>query len=80
MWLSKANHTYRVTLLAADLGIHLLTHRDRELAELFGTVSGDDVDKFALVEAEAGAEGVPVLAGVPAPPRGPEDCRARRGR
>ena len=65
VWLSKANHTYRVTLLAAHVGIHLLTDGDRELAELFGTVSGDDVDKFALVEAEVGAEGVPVLAACP---------------
>jgi flavin reductase (DIM6/NTAB) family NADH-FMN oxidoreductase RutF len=65
VWLSKANHTYRVTLLAAHLGIHFLTAGDRQLAELFGTVSGDDVDKFALVEAEVGAEGVPVLAACP---------------
>ena len=65
VWLSKANHTYRVALLASHLGIHLLTDGDRDLAELFGTVSGDEVDKFALVEAEVGAEGVPVLAACP---------------
>jgi flavin reductase (DIM6/NTAB) family NADH-FMN oxidoreductase RutF len=65
VWLSKANHTYRVALLAAHVGIHLLTDGDRPLAELFGTVSGDEVDKFALVAAEVGPEGVPVLAACP---------------
>jgi flavin reductase (DIM6/NTAB) family NADH-FMN oxidoreductase RutF len=65
VWLSKANHTYRVTLLAAHVGIHVLTDGDRQLAELFGTVSGDDVDKFGRVAAEAGPEGVPVLSACP---------------
>lgn len=65
VWLSKANHTYRVGLLATHLGIHLLTDRDRELARLFGTVSGDDVDKFALVDTNVGVDGVPVLPSCP---------------
>ena len=63
VWLSKANHTYRVALLADHLGIHLLTdtEADRDLAERFGTRSGDDGDKFAGLAVEAGPEGVPVL-------------------
>jgi flavin reductase (DIM6/NTAB) family NADH-FMN oxidoreductase RutF len=62
VWLSKANYTYRVALLTSHLGIHALTDRDRDLAVLFGTASGDDVDKFAQVDTVVGAEGVPVLA------------------
>jgi flavin reductase (DIM6/NTAB) family NADH-FMN oxidoreductase RutF len=62
VWLSKANYTYRVAMLASHLGIHALTDRDRELAVLFGTASGDDVDKFDRVDTVVGVEGVPVLA------------------
>jgi len=72
VWLSKANHTYRVALRATHLGVHLLTDaggrgrdRDRELAELFGTESGDDVDKFADLAHERGPGGVPLLADCP---------------
>jgi flavin reductase (DIM6/NTAB) family NADH-FMN oxidoreductase RutF len=67
VWLSKANHTYRVALLADHLGVHLLTDSDadRDLAELFGTLSGDDTDKFAGLDVESGPGGVPVLVGCP---------------
>ncbi|MEO7555034.1 MAG: flavin reductase [Acidimicrobiales bacterium] len=65
LWLSKANHTYRVALLTEHLGVHLLTEHDHELAELFGTLSGDDVDKLARCEVEQGPEGVLLLAACP---------------
>lgn len=64
VWLSKANHTYRVALLAEHLAVHLLadTDTDRALAERFGTLSGDDTDKFAGLDVVTGPGGVPVLA------------------
>src|SRR6478752_2952820 len=65
VWLSKANHTCRVALLSKHLGVHFLDHRDRDLAELFGTLTGDDVDKFSRCDWETGAEGVPILARCP---------------
>ncbi|MBA2495960.1 MAG: flavin reductase [Acidimicrobiia bacterium] len=65
VWISKANHTYRLMLRSTHLAVHYLTSDDREIARLFGTLSGDDVDKFTLCEAEAGAHGVPVLVGCP---------------
>lgn len=65
VWLSKANHTFRVALLSTHLGVHLLTEDDRDLATLFGTVSGDDTDKFAGLAVESGPEGVPLLAACP---------------
>ena len=46
-WLSKANHTYRVGLRAAHLAVHFLTDADLALAERFGTLTGDETDKFA---------------------------------
>jgi flavin reductase (DIM6/NTAB) family NADH-FMN oxidoreductase RutF len=67
--LSKANHTYRVALQAAHLAVHLLPDDDqgRMLAELFGTRSGDDVDKFAELALDDGEDrvGPPLLAALP---------------
>ena len=73
VWLSKANHTYRVALGSAHLAIHFLTASELWLAERFGTLTGDRTDKFAGLPARPGPGGVPVL----------EQCRhwlvARRG-
>ena len=60
VWLSKANHTYRVALRAERFAVHLLTRDDLALAERFGGRSGEDVDKFAGLEV-AEQLGVPVL-------------------
>lgn len=49
VWLSKANHTYRVARAADRLAVHLLTRDQHDLAALFGGESGDSVDKFAGV-------------------------------
>ncbi|WP_426241588.1 flavin reductase family protein [Nocardioides sp. LHG3406-4] len=62
VWLSKANHTYRVALRATHLGIHFLTRDDLALAERFGTLTGDTTDKFAGLRTEAGAGNVPLLS------------------
>jgi flavin reductase (DIM6/NTAB) family NADH-FMN oxidoreductase RutF len=65
VWLSKANHTYRVALRSSCLAIHFLTAGDLALAELFGTKSGDSVDKFAGLSVDHGPDGVPVLGQCP---------------
>jgi flavin reductase (DIM6/NTAB) family NADH-FMN oxidoreductase RutF len=65
VWLSKANHTYRVALRATHLGIHFLTHDDLELAKRFGTKTGDVDDKFAGLNPTTAAGGVPVLSQCP---------------
>jgi flavin reductase (DIM6/NTAB) family NADH-FMN oxidoreductase RutF len=65
VWLSKANHTFRVALHAQYFGIHFLTEDDLELAKLFGTNSGDDVDKFAHCDWEPGPDELPVLTDCP---------------
>ncbi|MBA2282148.1 MAG: flavin reductase [Acidimicrobiia bacterium] len=61
IWLSKANHTYRVSLMATHLALHFLTNGDRDLAELFGTHSGDDIDKFASCGWQPSDVGPPLL-------------------
>jgi flavin reductase (DIM6/NTAB) family NADH-FMN oxidoreductase RutF len=62
VWLSKANHTYRVAIRASHLAIHFLTSHDRDLARVFGSESGDDLDKFDLCDTEPGPHGVPLLS------------------
>ncbi|MGV0837621.1 flavin reductase family protein [Mycolicibacterium thermoresistibile] len=60
--LSKRNRTYRVARDAGHLGVHLIPRRHRDLARLFGSETGDDVDKFAHCGWRPGPHGVPVLA------------------
>ena len=61
VWLSKANHTCRVAMLSEHLGLHLLAEDDRPLAQLFGTLTGDEVDKFTRCDHDTGPGGVPLL-------------------
>ncbi|MET0460229.1 MAG: flavin reductase family protein [Ilumatobacteraceae bacterium] len=63
VWVSKANHTYRVALFATHLGLHFPDAGDRALVELFGGTSGDDIDKFAHCQWTPGPGGVPLLTG-----------------
>jgi flavin reductase (DIM6/NTAB) family NADH-FMN oxidoreductase RutF len=65
VWLSKANHTFRVGLHARYFAVHFLAEDDLEPARLFGTSSGDDVDKFGQCRWEAGPDGLPLLADCP---------------
>jgi flavin reductase (DIM6/NTAB) family NADH-FMN oxidoreductase RutF len=61
LWLSKANHTYRLALRSTHLAVHFLTRDDLDLAEHFGTLTGDEVDKFDGVAFHAGVDDVPLL-------------------
>ena len=61
MWLSRANHTYRVALLATHLAVHFLTADDHDVAAAFGGETGDEIDKFAGVAWTPGPAGVPLL-------------------
>jgi flavin reductase (DIM6/NTAB) family NADH-FMN oxidoreductase RutF len=65
VWLSKANYTYRVALHSSHLVIHFLTADDLPLADLFGTQTGDTVDKFAGLPVDSGPGGAPVLRQCP---------------
>jgi flavin reductase (DIM6/NTAB) family NADH-FMN oxidoreductase RutF len=61
VWLSKNNHTYEVAKGVDRLAVHFPTQEDRRLAELFGTVTGFEVDKFSQCEWRDGPGGVPLL-------------------
>ncbi|MDN3293310.1 flavin reductase family protein [Streptomyces ficellus] len=49
VWLSRANRTYRVARHATHLGVHLLAKEHAEVARLFGSETGDSIDKFRHV-------------------------------
>lgn len=63
LFLSKANHTYRVSLRADHFAAHFLTTADLPLAERFGTRSG--ADKFADLDVRPDEHGVPILDACP---------------
>lgn len=64
--LSDKNHTYRVAARGAEhLAVHFLPRERRDLAELFGGETGDDVDKFAHCRWHDGPHGVPLLDDCP---------------
>lgn len=65
VWLSKANHTYRVGLRASHIGIHFLTEDDFALAERFGTLTGDTTDKFLGLAVTDGPGDIPMLVECP---------------
>ena len=58
--LSKKNHTYRLALRAAVLAVHVVEEGHKEIADLFGGETGDEIDKFARVPWRE-LHGVPVL-------------------
>jgi flavin reductase (DIM6/NTAB) family NADH-FMN oxidoreductase RutF len=62
--ISQTNHTLGVATAANALAVHWLTDDDRDLAELFGGETGDEVDKFERCRWRAGPFGVPVVEGV----------------
>ena len=52
---------------ATHLAVHVLreTDADRALAALFGSTSGDTIDKFAPCDTNVGEHGVPILTACP---------------
>jgi flavin reductase (DIM6/NTAB) family NADH-FMN oxidoreductase RutF len=59
--LSNKNRTCEVASGTEMLAVHFLTGEQAGLAELFGTETGDEVDKFSQVAHTAGPDGVPLL-------------------
>lgn len=65
VWLSKANHTYRVALRSSHLAVHFLGADDLPMAERFGTQTGEEVDKFAGLDVSDSEHGVPLVDALP---------------
>jgi len=65
VWLSKKNHTLKVAWSADVLAIHFPGPDQVDLAERFGSRTGDEVDKLASERWHEGPVGVPILDDVP---------------
>ncbi len=63
--ISRSNHTLAVAADATTMVVHFPSRAETELAELFGSQTGDEVDKFARCAWHEGPGGVPVLDAVP---------------
>src|SRR3954454_4448787 len=61
--LSNKNRTTRIARRANALVVHPLRADQHRLAEHFGELTGDKVDKLATVEWHPGPGGAPILAG-----------------
>jgi flavin reductase (DIM6/NTAB) family NADH-FMN oxidoreductase RutF len=59
--LSERNRTFRVARAAEVLVVHLVPEDATDLAELFGSQTGDEVDKFERCAWSPGPGGTPVL-------------------
>jgi len=59
--LSDKNHTQRVASRADALAVHFLPPDAEDLAELFGSETGDEVDKFARCRWHPGPLGLPII-------------------
>jgi flavin reductase (DIM6/NTAB) family NADH-FMN oxidoreductase RutF len=63
--LSDKNRTFRLAQDVDHLGVHFLSADRGDLAELFGSETGDEVDKLARTEWSPGPHDVPLLDGCP---------------
>lgn len=63
--ISDKNRTFRIAENADTLVVHLVAEDAREVVELFGGETADEVDKLAQVEWSEGPGGAPVLASCP---------------
>ena len=63
--ISHTNHTAEVAAAADVVVVHVVGDDQRDLAELFGGETGDEVDKFAQWEWRPGPGGTPILDGCP---------------
>ncbi len=61
VFLSEKNRTLRIAERSGALLVHFVPAEELGLVELFGTETGDEVDKFARCRWRPGPEGLPVL-------------------
>jgi flavin reductase (DIM6/NTAB) family NADH-FMN oxidoreductase RutF len=62
--ISVKNHTAPVMARATHAAVHVVGEDRRDLAELFGGETGDEIDKFTRCSWHDGPAGTPVLDGV----------------
>jgi flavin reductase (DIM6/NTAB) family NADH-FMN oxidoreductase RutF len=65
LWISKKNHTYQVARRVDALAVHFPASGQHDMAELFGSETGDHVDKFASSPWHEGPEGTTIVDAIP---------------
>ena len=65
VWLSRANRTTALATNADHLAVHFLTRDQKDVAEHWGSLTGDETDKFAGVEWFEGPHDLPLLTACP---------------
>jgi flavin reductase (DIM6/NTAB) family NADH-FMN oxidoreductase RutF len=63
--ISVKNHTHGVAEEAEAIGVHVVPDGQRELAELFGGETGDEIDKFEHAAWHTAPDGTPLLDACP---------------
>ena len=63
--ISQKNHTHEVAEEASVLAVHVVAEERREIAELFGGETDDEVNKFERCGWTEGVQGVPLLDDCP---------------
>ena len=63
--LSRKNRTHRLARDATALAVHAVPRERRDLVELFGSETGDEIDKLARCAWTAGPNDLAILDGCP---------------
>jgi flavin reductase (DIM6/NTAB) family NADH-FMN oxidoreductase RutF len=63
--ISEKNYTHRVAAEAGVMALHLVPSGASDIVRLFGSETGDDIDKFSRCEWFPGPSQVPLLAECP---------------
>jgi len=64
--LSTQNHTFRVAADATHLAVHVFDREHLDVVELFGSQTGDTINKFDRCSWHRGPAQTPILDGAPA--------------
>ncbi len=59
--IARGNHTFGVASRSGHLAVHVLARRHHALAELFGSQTGDQINKFDRCSWRVGPKGMPIL-------------------
>jgi flavin reductase (DIM6/NTAB) family NADH-FMN oxidoreductase RutF len=63
--ISKQNHTFEPVMRSGEIVLHLVPRQAVDIVRLFGSETGDEIDKFLHCEWREGPGGLPILNACP---------------
>jgi flavin reductase (DIM6/NTAB) family NADH-FMN oxidoreductase RutF len=63
--ISRQNHTFEPAMSSGEIAVHLIPAKAVDIVRLFGSETGDEIDKFAHCDWREGPGGLPILAACP---------------